>query len=157
MYKKILVPHAGSPAGDEALKHAIHIAKLNSAKIIILHVLEDLPNLPLLIHQEQIQRIKQQMEEVEETMKKTMEKEMAERIQLCEKEGIKTDLKIVTGFPEDGILEIVKNQKIDLIVMAKRKKLKGIKRLMVLGSVSRRILEHTSCPVLMIDIESSKK
>ncbi len=153
MYKKILVPHAGSPAGDEALKHAIHIAKLNSAKIIILHVLEDLPNLPLLIHQEQIQRIKQQMEEVEETMKKTMEKEMAERIQLCEKEGIKTDLKIVTGFPEDGILEIVKNQKIDLIVMAKRKKLKGIKRLMVLGSVSRRILEHTSCPVLMIDIE----
>jgi nucleotide-binding universal stress UspA family protein len=153
MYKKILVPHAGSPAGDEALKHAIHIAKLNSAKIIILHVLEDLPNLPLLIHQEQIQRIKQQMEEVEETMKKTMEKEMAERIQLCEKEGIKTDLKIVTGFPEDGILEIVKNQKIDLIVMGKRKKLKGIKRLMVLGSVSRRILEHTSCPVLMIDIE----
>jgi nucleotide-binding universal stress UspA family protein len=153
MYKSILVPHAGSPAGDEALKHAIHIAKLNSAKIIILHVLEALPNLPLLIHPDQIQRIKQQMEEVEETMKKTMEKEMAERIQLCEKEGIKTDLKIVTGFPEDGILEIVKNQKIDLIVMAKRKKLKGIKRLMVLGSVSRRILEHTSCPVLMIDIE----
>jgi len=46
-----------------------------------------------------------------------------------------------------------KNQRIDLIVMAKRRKLKGIKRLMMLGSVSRKILEHVSCPVLMIDIE----
>ncbi len=153
MYNTILVPHAGSPAGDEALKHAIHIAKSNSAKIIILHVLEELPNLPLLLHQDQIERIKQQMNEITETMKKAMEKEMEERIKLCEKEGIKSDLKIVTGFPEDGIMKIVADQEIDLIVMAKRRKLRGIKRLMSLGSVSRKIIEHVSCPVLLIDIE----
>ena len=153
MYETILVPHAGSPAGDEAIKHAIHIAKSDSAKIIILHVLEDLPIIPLLLHQAQIDHIKQQMAEVTETMKKTMESEMAERIKLCEKEGIKSDIKIVTGFPADEILKIVKDQRIDLIVMAKRRKLKGIKRLMTLGSVSRKILEHVSCPVLMIDIE----
>jgi len=153
MYNTILVPHAGSPAGDEALKHAIHIAKSNSAKIIILHVLEDLPNLPLLLHQEQIQRIKQQLNEVTETMKKAIEPEMAERVKLCEKEGIKSEIKIETGFPEDAILEIVADQEIDLIVMARRRKLPGIKRLLMLGSVSRKILEHVSCPVLMIDIE----
>ena len=153
MYNTILVPHAGSPAGDEALKHAIHIAKSNSAKIIILHVLEDLPNLPLLLHQDQIERIKKQMEEVTETMKKAIEPEMAERIKLCEKEGIKSEIKIVTGFPEDAIMEIVNNQEIDMIVMAKRRKLKGIKRLMTLGSVSRKVVEHVSCPVLLIDIE----
>ena len=153
MYNTILVPHAGSPAGDEALKHAIHIAKSDSAKIIILHVLEELPNLPLLLHQDQIERIKQQMNEITETMKKAMEKEMEERIKLCEKEGIKSDLKIVTGFPEDGIMKIVADQEIDLIVMAKRRKLRGIKRLMTLGSVSRKIIEHVSCPVLLIDIE----
>jgi len=153
MYKKILVPHAGSTGGDEALKHAIHIAKSNSAKIIILHVLEDLPNLPLLLHQDQIARVKQQLNEVKETMKKAIEPEMAERIKLCEKEGIKSDIKIVTGFPEDAIMEIVADQEIDLIVMAKRKKLKGIKRLLILGSVSRKVIEHVSCPVLLIDIE----
>ena len=153
MYNTILVPHAGSPAGDEALKHAIHIAKSNSAKIIILHVLEDLPNLPLLLHQDQIERIKQQLNEVKETMKKAIEPEMAERIKLCEKEGIKSEIKIVTGFPEDAIMEIVNNQEIDMIVMAKRRKLKGIKRLMTLGSVSRKILEHISCPVLIIEVE----
>ncbi len=153
MYKTILVPHAGSPAGDEALKHAIHIAKSNSAKIIILHVLEDLPNVPFLLHQDQIEKIQQQMNEVIETMEKTMKNEMSKRIKLCKKNKIKAELKVITGFPADEILKIVKNQRIDLIVMAKRRKLKGIKRLMTLGSVSRKILEHVSCPVLMIDIE----
>jgi len=153
VYKKILLPHAGSPAGDDALKHAIHIAKSDSAKIIILHVLEDLPIVPLMLHQAQIDHIKQQMAEVTETMKKTMESEMVKRIKLCKKNKIKAELKVTTGIPADEILKIVKNQRIDLIVMAKRKKLKGIKRLMALGSVSRKILEHVSCPVLIIDIE----
>ncbi len=109
MYKSILVPHAGSPAGDEALKHAIHIAKLNSAKIIILHVLEDLPNVPFLLHQDQIEKIQQQMNEVIETMEKTMKNEMSKRIKLCKKNKIKAELKVITGFPADEILKIVKN------------------------------------------------
>jgi nucleotide-binding universal stress UspA family protein len=37
--------------------------------------------------------------------------------------------------------------------MAKRRKLKGIKGLLSLGSVSRKIVENTSCPVLMMDVE----
>ena len=40
MYKTILVPHAGTPAGDEALNHDIFIAKSSSAKIIALHIVE---------------------------------------------------------------------------------------------------------------------
>ncbi len=32
MYKKILVPHAGTPAGDKALKQAIDILKVRYAK-----------------------------------------------------------------------------------------------------------------------------
>ncbi|TFH00818.1 MAG: universal stress protein, partial [Nitrosopumilus sp.] len=57
------------------------------------------------------------------------------------------------GSAAEEILKIVKNQKIDLIVMAKRRKLKGFKSLLSLGSVSRKIVENTSCPVLMIDAE----
>jgi len=34
--------------------------------------------------------------------------------------------------------------------MAKRKKIKG---LLSLGSVSRKVVENTSCPVFMLDIE----
>ena len=42
MYNTILVPHGGTEAGDEALKHATHIAKSSSSKIIILHIIEEI-------------------------------------------------------------------------------------------------------------------
>ncbi len=86
-------------------------------------------------------------------MKAIMEKEMLKRVQFCNKNKVKAELKVTTGTSAEEIMKIVKNNRIDLIVMAKRRKLKGIKRLMALGSVSRKILEHVSCPVLMIDIE----
>ena len=155
MYKSILVPHAGSPAGDEALKHAIHIAKSSKANIVILHVVEDVTNgyIGFQLHESEVESIRRKLREEHKKMKAIMQKEMLKRIQFCNKNKIKSELKIVAGFPADEILKIVRNKKIDLIVMAKTRKLKGIKRLLTLGSVSRKILEHVSCPVLMIDIE----
>ncbi len=155
MYKSILVPHAGSPAGDEALKHAVNIAKSSKSEILILHVVEGVRDVPIVfaLHASQIESINRQLKEVTRDRKKIMQKEMLKRVKLCEKNKIKAKLKVTTGIPSEEILKIVKNQRIGLIVMAKRRKLKGIKRLMVLGSVSRKILEHVSCPVLMIDIE----
>ncbi len=155
MYKTILVPHAGTPAGDKALKHAIHIAKSNSAKIIILHVVEDVPYIPTLaLHSSQAELVRRQMNEALRSAKELMREGMSSRVKLCEKEGISSQIKITVGSPSDEILKIVRNQKIDLIVMAKRRKLKGVKSLLKLGSVSRKILEHVSTPVLMIDIEN---
>jgi len=154
LYKKILVPHAGTSAGDLALKHAIHIAKSSSSEIILLHVIEDFPHVPVFsLHASQISKIKREIAMVTKDMKVVMEKEMTKRVDTCKKNKIKSYLKVVTGLPAEEILKIVKNQKIDLIVMAKRSKLKGIKSLLSLGSVSRKIVENTSCPVLMIDAE----
>jgi nucleotide-binding universal stress UspA family protein len=154
MYKTILVPHAGTPAGDLALKHAIHIAKSSSSKIIILHVIEDFPHVPVFtLHASQVTKIKKELAQVTRDMKAVMEKEMTKRTETCKKNGIDSHLKVLVGLPAEEILKIVKNQKIDLIVMAKRRKLKGIKGLLTLGSVSRKIIENTSCPVLMLDVE----
>jgi len=154
MYDTILVPHAGTPAGDLALKHAIHIAKSFSSEIIILHVIEDFPHVPLFsLHASQVTKIKKEIAQVTKEMKSVMEKEMAKRTETCKKNKIGSHLKVMVGLPAEEILKIVKNQKIDLIVMAKRRKLKGIKSLLTLGSVSRKIIEGTSCPVLMMDAE----
>ena len=157
MYKTILVPHAGTSEGDIALRHAIHIAKSSSAKIILLHVIEEFPQVPLgfALHSSQITKIRKQIAEMTREMKITMEKQMTARLELCKKHG-DTSLKIIAGLPAEEILKIVKNQKIDLIVMAKRRKLKGFKRLLMLGSVSRKIVENTSCPVLLIDVEKKR-
>jgi len=154
MYDTILVPHAGTPAGDLALKHAIHIAKSFSSEIIILHVIEDFPHVPLFsLHASQITKIKKEIAQVTKEMKSVMEKEMTKRTETCKKNEIDSHLKVIAGLPAEEILKIVKNQKIDLIVMAKRRKLRGIKSLLTLGSVSRKIIEGTSCPVLMMDAE----
>ena len=154
MYNSILVPHAGTPAGDEALKHAIHIAKSSSSQIILLHVIDDFPHAPgFFLHASQVFKIKKEFAQITKEMKTTMEKEMTKRVETCQKNEIKSHLKVVTGLPAEEILKIVKNQKIDLIVMAKRRKLKGIKGLLTIGSVSRKIIENTPCPVLMIDVE----
>ena len=70
MYKKILVPHAGTPAGDKALKHAIHIAKSDSSEIILLHVIEDFPHVPVFsLHASQISKIKREIAMVTKDMK----------------------------------------------------------------------------------------
>ncbi len=154
MYKKILVPHAGTSAGDLALKHAIHIAKSSESEIILLHVLEDFPHVPVLsLHSSQAAKLKREFAQITKDMKQVMEDEMSKRALMCQKHGIKSSLKVVTGLAAEEILKIIKNQKMDLIVMAKRRKLKGIKSLLSLGSVSRKIVENTSCPVLMIDAE----
>ena len=154
MYKKILVPHAGTTAGDLALKHAIQIAKSSASEIILLHIIEDFPQAPVFfLHGTQVTKIKREFAQMTKEMKIAMEKEMTKRVETCQKNEIKSHLKVVTGLPAEEILKIVKNQKIDLIVMAKRRKLKGFKSLLSLGSVSRKIVENTSCPVLMIDAE----
>ena len=154
MYKNILVPHAGTPAGDLALDHAIHIAKSSKAEITLLHVIEEFPHVPVFsLHASQASKIKKDLAEIAKEMEKVMEKEMEKRIETCKKNGIDAYLKVVTGLPAEEIMKIVKSQKTDLIVMAKRRKLKGIKGLLSLGSVSRKIVETASCPVLMMDIE----
>ena len=57
---------------------------------------------------------------------------------------------VVKGRPEDEILKYSKNHHIDLIVMAKRRKLSGIGGMLKLGSVSRKILEISDIPVLIL-------
>ena len=154
MYKKILVPHAGTPEGDLALKHAIQLGKPFSSEIILLHIIEEFPHVPVFtLHASQVSKIKKEFSQIIKEMKISMEKEMEKRIEICQKNKVKSHLKILTGLPAEEILRIIKNQKIDLVVMAKRRKLKGIKGILSLGSVSRKIVENTSCPVLMIDTE----
>jgi len=139
---------------DVALEHSIYIAKSSKAEITILHVIEEFPHVPVFaLHASQVSKIKKDLAEVTKEMEEVMEKEMKKRIETCKKNGIKSSLKVITGLPAEEIMKILKNQKIDLIVMAKRRKLKGIKGLLSLGSVSRKIVENTSCPVLMMDIE----
>lgn len=153
MYNTILVPHGGTEAGDEALKHAIYAAK-DTSKIIILHIVEALQYPPsyALSSSERTNLLKT-VDNANEEMRKDMEKKMEQCAQRCKEANIESKIKVMIGDASKIILDVVEKEKVDLIVMAKRRKLKGVKKLLALGSVSRKIVENTSCPILLIDIE----
>lgn len=153
--QNILVPHAGTPAGDKALELAIHIAKPDSAKIILSHTIEEIHHpITFALAESERQNLLKNINDANESIKKEMEKEMKKRKSQCEQHNLEAKIRISVGDPAEQILSLVKEEKIDLIVMAKRRKLKGVKKLLSLGSVSRKIVENVSCPVLLIDIEN---
>jgi len=152
MYKKILVPHAGTPAGDKALKHAVHIAKFDSSEILILHVVEALQRPPTFaLSGLEAKALVKAFRTAAKESRINREEEMERKVEHYKSQNINIRYKVVTGYADEEISRHVKNHKFDLIIMAKRRKLSGIKKLLSLGSVSRKIVEIGRCPVLLID------
>src|SRR3970282_1339542 len=106
--KNILVPHAGTPGGDIALRKAIYFAKLSGATT---------------------NRIKSDMEHA-----------MKRRATLCHSKNINATYKVSVGLPEQEIIKFARYYNTDLIIMSKRRKIRGFKGILKLGSVSRKIL-----------------
>lgn len=155
MYKTILVPHAGTSAGDEALKHAIHAAKDTSAKIIILHIVEEIPHPRSFgLSESERESVFSSINDANEEIRKGMEKEMGSKMQQCKDNNIESQIKVAIGDAAEIIIDVIDEEKVDLVIMAKRRKLKGMRKLLSMGSVSRKIVESTSCPVLLIDVEN---
>jgi nucleotide-binding universal stress UspA family protein len=152
MYKKILVPHAGSSMGDKALKHAVHIAKFDSSEILILHVVEALQKPPTFaLAGTEIKALTREYRKAAKQSVINSEKEMEKKVKRYKLQNINIGYKVVMGYADDVITKYVKNHDFDLIVMAKRRKLSGMRRLFSMGSVSKKIVEIGSCPVLLID------
>ena len=152
MYRNILVPHAGNDSGDLALKHAIAIAKGDGAKITILHVVEDIP-IPLSLAYFERESLAKNVDQIKSEMKKEMHKQLDTKATDLKKQGVKIDIVVAHGHPDKEIAQISAIKEFDLIVMAKRRNLRGIMGVLKLGSVSRKVLERVSCPLLLIDSE----
>jgi len=152
MYQKILVPHAGTSAGDKALKHAINIAKYESSEILILHVVESLQKPPTFaLSGTESKALVMEFKKAAKQSLINRKKEMENKVEFYKSQNIHIKSKVITGYADEVITKYIKKNNFDLIVMAKRKKLSGIKRLLSLGSVSRKIIEIGKCPVLLID------
>jgi len=153
VYRTILVPHAGTAAGDEALKHALYAAR-DSSKIIILHIVEAMQYPPsFALSASERNNLLKSIDKANEEMRKDMEKKMEKHAQQCKENKIQSKIQVVIGDASAIILDVIKKEKVDLVVMSKRRKLKGVKKLLSLGSVSRKIVESTSCPILLLDVE----
>lgn len=155
MYKTILVSHAGTEAGDEAINHAIFIAKASSAKIILLHIVEEIHRPRTLgLSEDQKEKLLGSINNANESIKKESKKELEKKIADL-KVDVKSEVRVAVGDAAEIILDVIDQENVDLVVMAKRRKLKGVKKLLSIGSVSRKIVENSPCPVLLIDAEKT--
>lgn len=152
-YKKILVPHAGTMAGNKALEQALNIRSGPETKITLLHVVVPLStpssfsiSANRLDFIEFVNKLQNSVIEDMERQMESIKKKVTD-----ENEGICIDAEVVLGIPENEITRFAKDHQV--VVMAKRRKLPGIKAILRLGSTSRKVIEKVSTPILLIDVE----
>ncbi len=153
-YSKILIPHAGTLAGDKALEHALKLSLDSKSEFTLLHVVVPLPNPSSFSitanRRDFIETVNKLQDSIIEEMKMKME---SIREKVSREKGIRIDTKVLLGIPEDEIAKFAKDY--EIVVMAKRRKLPGIKAILRLGSTSRKVLEKVSTPILLIDAEDN--
>ena len=139
MYKRILVPTDGSEFAKKAQKHALFLAKVSGAEIIAVSVTENnfVNGLPL---DDEVYQLNQFLKERSEENLKEFDK--------LNEDDLKITHVIREGSPAKAILEVAKDEDIDLIVMGSSGK-SGFDRF-IMGSVADKVVNSAKCAVLVV-------
>ena len=154
MIKKILVAIDGSKSADRALDFALDLAEKYSAQIVLISVFEPL-SASLLVSGIGLSpsNLSRHLEGLIDFRKKILLEAVKKARNF--KSGLVVSKKLVEGRPSDKIVETAKEEECDLIVIGSRG-LGGIKEFF-LGSVSDRVADQASCPVLIVKKKNSSK
>ncbi len=141
--KNVLVPTDFSESSDNALSHAIDLAKQYGAKIHLLHVVGLIRQCTVdyCLNGDAIAEVEKQGMEAAARMMN----EQVSNIPAAKEVGIITDVK--QGLPWEEILREQKERQIDLIVMGSRGRT-GL--LSHFGSVADNVSRRADCPVLIV-------
>lgn len=144
MYKKILVPVDGSEGSSLALKHSLKLAKnFKVEKVVFMHV-ASLPR-PL---QSYTGKLGSYYYTIKERLEEYGEEILTEAAKKCKEINIPVETKLVWGDPPSDIVEEIKKEKYDLVIMGSRG-LTALERIWV-GRVSNYVINNANCPVLIV-------
>ena len=150
MLTRILVPYDGSKHSEKALTRAMELAHNLDSQIFLFSVINvDYISPPGMLGLTRTKSEKESIKKWEKTVKNDTEKMLRSAAKRCEEKGISVSYKIDQGNTASAILDFSKKRKISLIVIGSQG-LHGLGKFKTLGSVSRRISEHASCPVLLV-------
>ncbi len=155
--KKILFATDLSKNSVYAFYYAIHLAKRDEAKIIILHAVDPLP--PMLINFEDF-AYKVAKDRWEDTVQKFKERIQDISAKVDARIGISSvdlvaKILIRLGHPVEEILKAVDEEGCDVIVLGTHSK--GFLEQTFLGSVSSSVLFRTRKPVFVVPLPSENK
>ena len=135
---------------DRAFKKAVELAKVFKAELVLLHVIEEIPVPPSLIHYGiDIDVINRAKNRYWERTGKRINKVVEVKTHEIESDNVDLTGECKYGSAAEQILRFAKNNKIDMIVMGSHR-LKGISKIKALGSVTRKVSESADCPVLVV-------
>jgi universal stress protein A len=146
MYERILLPIDFSEQSKTTVSYAKRIALKNKSTIYLLHVFQvpDYIVMPYPRHAENSAEVEAQLSAAEQVAAKHLD---ALKLELGE-QGINTVSILRVGYPFEEIVEMANYYHVDLIVIGSHGR-SGIARLL-LGSTAERVVEHASCPVLVV-------
>jgi len=138
MFKRILFAHNATPAAERALLYLEHIARTESADVVVLHVYEP-PERYLATQGYEL--LLQQLEAVAQEV-------VNDTVEHLQKAGISALGIIHAGAPAKTILETAQDEKVSLIVLGTRGPTNVTD--ILLGDVSTEVLRYARCPVFLV-------
>ena len=138
MFRRILFAHNATPAAERALLYLEHLARLENAEVVVLHVYE-LPERYLAM---------QGYASLVEQLEVVAQEVVNDTVEYLQKAGISALGMTHAGVPARTILETAQDQKVSLIVLGTR----GLSNVtdILLGDVSTEVLRHARCPVFLV-------
>jgi universal stress protein A len=145
-FKKILCPTDFSEPSYEALKVANELALHFSSELHVVHVVAPVPLVPAAPTVPVTFKVPEYQQELEISSRKMLEDVVKQKVP--EKIWVRT--KVMLGDPDDQIVKIADEEKVDLIVIASHGQT-GWRRF-VFGSVTEKVVRLTPLPVLTIRV-----
>lgn len=145
MISRILVPYDASEFSNEAFKQALEIAKKFNAKLEVLSVLgRDIAEKNNISFERAI--------ELQDEKENMATKTLQDLEKTAKEQGVDFSFKIIYDpKPGKGIVNYANTNNYDLIVIGSHGRTGLLKH--VLGSVAYSVVEHATCPVLIIKIK----
>jgi len=145
MYKHILLPTDGSELSMQAAREAVALAKSSGARITAFFAK---PGYPQEYYDDGAPTGPNTPEEFAKSTEKKARRALDSVVELCKKAGVKAaKLSVDSDTPYQAIIDAAAKVDCDLIFMASHGR-KGL-GLMLLGSVTYKVLTHSKIPVLV--------
>lgn len=144
MFKHLLLPTDGSPLSARAIDQGLVLAKQLGAKVSMIIVLE-----PLRAFNASSELLADVRESFEKGSREAADRALQAAADQAGALGVQASTTVVTGSqPYRQIIDAASQGGCDLIVMASHGR-RGVSGLLV-GSVTQKVLTHSSIPVLVI-------
>ena len=141
--KRILHATDFSKASARALQEAIKLAKENSARLLVVHVIEPTPY----VAGGEFGGAEIYMK-LEDATKRNAQSSMSKLMQRLKKLQIKAESLLLRGAAHEQIVKAAKSKKADMIVIGTHGRT-GLSKLF-LGSVAGKVVSLATCPVMTV-------